>query len=73
MVADGGRLKVGASALALGVRMPPNDHPDIAVDAEGKVEPQTGGMSVAPGVATVAGASDTAPTAREGSAGRREE
>ena len=48
MLADGVRPRVGPSALALGVRLPPDEHADIAVGAEGMVEPRTGGMSVAP-------------------------
>jgi hypothetical protein len=32
----------------LGVRVPPDAKADIAVGAEGMVEPRTGGMSVAP-------------------------
>jgi len=32
----------------LGVRVRPDEHADIAVGAEGMVEPRTGGMSVAP-------------------------
>jgi hypothetical protein len=48
MLADGDRPQVGPSALALGVRVPPDEHADIAVGAEGMVEPRTGGMSVAP-------------------------
>jgi hypothetical protein len=32
----------------LGVRVPPDAKADIAVGAEGRVEPRTGGMSVAP-------------------------
>jgi hypothetical protein len=48
MVADGDRPKVGPSALALGARVPPDEHPDIVVGVEGMVEPRTGGMSVAP-------------------------
>lgn len=48
MLADGDRPKVGSSAMALGVRVPPDKHPDIAVGVHGMVEPQTGGMSVAP-------------------------
>ena len=48
MLADGGRPRVGPSALTLGVRVPPDEHADLAVGAEGMVEPRTGGMSVAP-------------------------
>ena len=48
MLADGGRPRVGPSALALGVRVPPDEHADIGIDAEGMVEPGTSGMSVAP-------------------------
>jgi len=48
MLADGDRPQVGAAALALGVRVPPDEHADIAVGAEGLVEPRTSGMSVAP-------------------------
>jgi hypothetical protein len=48
MLADGVRPQVGPSALALGVRVQPDPKADIAVDAEGMVEPRTGGMSVAP-------------------------
>jgi hypothetical protein len=48
MLAERGQPQVGPSALALGVRLPPDEHADIAVGAEGMVEPRTGGMSVAP-------------------------
>jgi len=48
MLADGDRPQVGPTALTLGVRLPPDEHADIAVNAEGLVEPRTGGMSVAP-------------------------
>jgi hypothetical protein len=48
MLADGARPLVGPSALALGVRLPPDEHADIPVDAQGAVEPHRGGMSVAP-------------------------
>lgn len=48
MLADGDRPQVGPSAVALGVRVPPDEHADIAVGAEGAVGPRTGGMSVAP-------------------------
>lgn len=48
MIADGNRPMVGPSALALGVRVPPDAYADIAVGAEGMVAPRTGGMSVAP-------------------------
>jgi hypothetical protein len=48
MLADGNRPQVGPAALALGVRLPPDEHADIAVGADGTVEPRTGGMSVAP-------------------------
>jgi hypothetical protein len=48
MLPDGGQPQVGPSALALGVRVPPDEHADIDVSADGLVEPRTGGMSVAP-------------------------
>jgi hypothetical protein len=48
MLADGDRPQVGSSALALGVRLPPDEHADIDIGADGLVEPRTGGMSVAP-------------------------
>src|SRR5690349_13691261 len=48
MLADGARPQVGPSAVALGVRLPPDEHADVAIGAEGLVEPRTGGMSVAP-------------------------
>jgi hypothetical protein len=48
MLADGDRPQVGPAALALGVRVPPDEHADIAVSVDGLVEPRTGGMSVAP-------------------------
>ena len=35
MLADGEQPQVGPSALALGVRVPPNEHADIAVGMEG--------------------------------------
>jgi hypothetical protein len=49
MLADGDRPEVGPAALALGVRVPPDEHADIAVGEDGLVETRTGGMSVAPG------------------------
>src|SRR5260370_3802943 len=48
MLANGDRPLVGASADTLGVRLPPDEHADIAVNAEGLVEDHAGGMSVAP-------------------------
>jgi hypothetical protein len=48
MLAEGNRPQVGSSALALGVRLPPDEHADIAVGPAGMVEPRTGEMSVAP-------------------------
>lgn len=48
MFADGDKPMVGRSATSLGVRIPPDHHPDIVPDAQGIVHPQTGGMSVAP-------------------------
>jgi hypothetical protein len=48
MLADGDRPQVGPTALTLGVRLPPDEHADLAVTAEGMVEPRTGGMSVSP-------------------------
>ena len=47
MTVDGGKPKVGNTARSLGVRIPPDSHPDIEVDVEGNVHPRTGGMSVA--------------------------
>lgn len=48
MINDGGRPKIGPSARGLGVRIPPDKHPDLLVGPDGTVEPGTGGMSVAP-------------------------
>ena len=48
MLADGTKPKVGSESNELGVRTPPNPHPDILVDEERNVHPETGGMSVAP-------------------------
>lgn len=42
-----GRPAVGESRIRLGVRVPPNRHPDIVPD-EGNVKPGQGGMSVMP-------------------------
>lgn len=48
MLAEGERPQVGGFALALGVRVPPDDHADIGVAENGTVAPGMGGMSVAP-------------------------
>src|SRR6266446_5522215 len=48
MLADGGKPKVGCSAVMLGVRVPPNKDADLPVESDGTVRPNTGGMSVAP-------------------------
>ena len=48
MLADGGKPKVGSKGKLLGVRIPPDPNADLPVDPNGKVQPQTGGMSVAP-------------------------
>jgi hypothetical protein len=48
MLDDGGKPKVGSASKMLGVRVAPNPHPDIPVDGNGDVHPNTGGMSVAP-------------------------
>ena len=43
-----GKPLVGDSAATLGVRLPPDKHFDIPVEADGTVMPLTKGMSVAP-------------------------
>jgi hypothetical protein len=48
MIAEDGKPKVGAEAKMLGVRVAPHPHPDIPVDPTGIVNPNSGGMSVAP-------------------------
>ena len=48
MSADGDKPLIGASADALGVRVPPAHRSDIVPDASGFVSFGTGGMSVAP-------------------------
>ncbi len=39
---------MGVTANTLGVRVPPDAHPDLPVNSDGTVTPRTGGMSVAP-------------------------
>jgi hypothetical protein len=48
MLADGDQPKVGNESKMLGVRIAPHPQADIAVDPNGDVHPNTGGMSVAP-------------------------
>ena len=48
MTPDGDVPKVGASARALGVRVPPDPNADVELDEAGNVGPTGGGMSVAP-------------------------
>jgi hypothetical protein len=48
MLIDGGKPKIGCSAITLGVRVPPSKDADIPVGPDGSVHPNTGGMSVAP-------------------------
>ena len=48
MTPDGDVPKVGASARALGVRVPPDPNADITPNEAGNVGPERGGMSVAP-------------------------
>jgi hypothetical protein len=48
MLRDGDQPQVGYSAKTLGVRVPPDAKPDLPVEADGSVRPNTGGMSVAP-------------------------
>ena len=48
MLDEGGKPKVGNDGKLLGVRIPPDPNADLPVDPNGKVHPQTGGMSVAP-------------------------
>ncbi len=48
MLADGAKPRVGFESKMLGVRIAPNSHADIAVDENGNVHPNTGGMSVVP-------------------------
>jgi hypothetical protein len=48
MVPDGDKPLVGNTATTLGVRLPPDPRPDLPVNADGTVDPGTGGMSVAP-------------------------
>lgn len=50
MTRDGDKPKVGPTARTLGVRVPPNPYSDIMVNADGTVEPGSGGMSVSPDV-----------------------
>lgn len=50
MTRDGDKPKIGPTARTLGVRVPPNPHVDIQVNADGTVEPGRGGMSVSPDV-----------------------
>jgi hypothetical protein len=50
MMRDGDTPKVGPTARTLGVRVPPNPYFDILVNADGTVEPGSGGMSVSPDV-----------------------
>jgi hypothetical protein len=49
MLAEEGKPKIGCSATSLGVRVPPDKNSDVPVDADGTVQPNTGGMSVSPG------------------------
>src|SRR6266513_2698101 len=46
MLADGDKPLVGNTAKTLGVRVPPAPNPDLPVNADGTVNPRTGGMSV---------------------------
>lgn len=46
MLRDGDGPLVGPRGDALGVRVPPDPHPDVHPDGEGKVRPGQGGMSV---------------------------
>lgn len=48
MLREGNQPAVGGLGKALGVRLPPDPHPDIVPNEEGAVLPQTGGMSVVP-------------------------
>jgi hypothetical protein len=48
MVEDVGKPMVGPEGRMLGVRVAPNPQPDIPVDPNGNVQPNSGGMSVAP-------------------------
>jgi hypothetical protein len=48
MRADGAKPLVGPTAQTLGVRVPPDPNADIEVGPDGKVNPEGGGMSVAP-------------------------
>ena len=48
MKKDGDRPLVGNGATALGVRFEPDPNADIVTDGAGKVNPDSGGMSVAP-------------------------
>jgi len=48
MTIDNGKPMIGASARALGVRVPPSQTCDIRVEADGTVRPGAGGMSVVP-------------------------
>lgn len=43
-----GEPELGPSSSTLGIRIPPNLHPDIIPNSEGVVSPDTGGMSVSP-------------------------
>src|SRR5882724_10350350 len=49
MFADQGKPRVGKGNRTLGIRIAPDPHADIPVDAHGHVQPGSGGMSVAPG------------------------
>ena len=44
---------MGRSGRRLGVRVPPDPHPDITPDEHGNIGPGMGGMSVSPSVATL--------------------
>lgn len=48
MEEEDGQPKVGSEKNMLGVRVPPNPRPDIVPDTNGNVQPNSGGMSVAP-------------------------
>lgn len=48
MKPDGDLPAVGARGGMLGVRVPPDEHPDVVADGNGCVGPGGGGMSVSP-------------------------
>lgn len=48
MTVDGDKPLIANTARGLGVRVGDGPHDDIPVDANGRVAPSTGGMSVAP-------------------------